>query len=180
MGSISLGGASVIRVSLALLVSCATTEPTPRVRIAVVDAYGYAEPLPEYLEGARAWEPLGFEVTFGARGVESECPRRWYDGADVDCQITIELVRKPRLVETDGTLALSDIARRGIAIDPRVTDRDALLTAVAHEVGHILLDTSMHTTGGIMGGQGWQMFAPWPDLQLACMTIGRCVDGDDL
>lgn len=164
---------------LTLLVGCATTEPAPHVRIAVVDAYGYSAQLPEYLEGARAWEPLGFDVAFGERG-EHECPRRWYDGADVDCQITIELVRKPRLVETDGPLALSDIERRGVAIDPRVTERELLLTAVAHEVGHILLDTPMHTTGGIMGGQGWRMFAPWPDLQLACMTIGRCIDGDDL
>lgn len=170
----------MIRIAIvAALAGCTTTEPAPHVRIAVVDAFGYSEQLPEYLEGTRAWEPLGFDVAFGGRS-DHECPRRWYDGTDVDCQITIELVRVPHLVETEGSKALSEIARRGIKIDTRVIDRVELLGAVAHEVGHILLDTPRHTTGGIMGGQGWQMLAPWPDLELACMTIHRCVDGDDL
>lgn len=127
--------------------------------------------LPEYLEAARAWETLGFDVDMGAYGDMRECPRRWYVSGDIDCQITLEVIREPMLRERRGTDALSDIAARGIAIDTRVADRVELTAAMAHESGHILLDTPEHTQGGIMGGAS--IVVTDVDLELACRTIGR-------
>lgn len=152
---------------LTVLVACVGEPQGPRVAISVVDE---SEQLPAYLDAVRAWEPLGFEVTWGAFGELPECQRRWYATGDVDCQVTLELVREPMLVERRGTAALSDISVRGIAIDTRVGGVD-LLVAMAHESGHILLDTQDHTQGGIMGGSTWQMQSV--DYDLACRTIGR-------
>ena len=148
-----------------VLIGCAEA-PGPRVALSA------EEPLPEYVEAAQAWEAIDFTVELGTFGDMPECSRHWYQNDETDCQITITIARIETR-ETYGTDALSNISQRAVAIDWRIVDRAELMTATAHEVGHILLDTHRHTRGGIMGGQGWKMFAPWPDKQLACMTIRR-------
>ena len=148
-----------------LAIGCAQPEPSPRVRVSVVDG---SPELPEYLDAVDAWAPLGFvDVSFWAFGDTRECPRRWNETGDVDCQITLELIR-----DVMPESALSDIALRGIAISEAVSDQRALLISVAHEVGHILLDTPRHTVGGIMSGTTWRLGDA--DRALACETIHRC------
>jgi len=159
---------------IALLVFAACAEPpsAPRVRLVVADG---SPVLSEYEEAPQAWSVLGFDIALDDGTTERECPRRWYEMADVDCQITITIVRG-YVLERYGSNAVSDLGLRGVFIDFRLTEYADLMSAMAHEVGHILLDTSRHTRGGIMGGQGWRMFAPWPDKQLACETIHICVE----
>jgi hypothetical protein len=143
--------------------------PVPYIQLVMVDD---AAPLPEYITGAGAWSPLGFEVGFDPSGMP-ECDPDWYDSGELDCQITITVVRYPHLVERYGTLAISDRAARSIAIDARVEDSAELVQATAHEVGHIILHTGEHTSGGIMGGSSLTMDGV--DRELACRQIHICI-----
>lgn len=153
---------------VALTVSCRPIRPTPppapHVRI-VVDG----ERLDVYRNSA--WAPLGFTVSFEDVYLP-ECPRFWYAMHETNCQITVYLLRDQRLLELAGTEALAERAERVIRIDAAVAG-DRLKISVAHELGHILLDTKEHTAGGIMGGATWVMRPV--DYELACRTIGICV-----
>ena len=100
------------------------------------------------------------------------CARNWHNTGPIDCAITIDVGRDPLLVEKFGTQALSNRGERTVLIDARLTDRDRLRVAAAHEIGHIILDTPRHTQGGIMGGSAWVMRPV--DFALACETIGVC------
>lgn len=124
-----------------------------------------------YLKGARAWEALDFVASFADSG-HTECARHWYEDSPT-CQLTIGIVRDPTLRQREGTTALSDRDARTIRIDSSVTEFFALLIAVAHEVGHIVLDTPLHTQGGIMGGSAFTMTDV--DRQLACTTVHVCL-----
>lgn len=152
---------------LVVLVGCADPSGPPSgppVAIIPVDT----DPLPEYIAGPRAWEEIGFVV--GGPTDLSECPRRWYETGETDCQISITVVRGYTR-ERYGSDAVSDIQTRGIFVDFRYTDPNLLLVAMAHEAGHILLDTREHTLGGIMGGATATVTPQ--DRELACSTIGR-------
>src|SRR5574338_910840 len=122
--------------------------PAPHVRI-VVDG----PRLPAY--ASSAWSPLGFTVSCDDVALE-ECPRFWYAMHLVNCQITVAIVRDEALVARAGTEAMSDRTHRLIRIDAAVAG-DRLKISVSHELGHILLDTPTHTSGGIMGGSTWWM-----------------------
>ncbi len=128
----------------------------------MIDAYG---------DGASAWIPLGFDVV--ERSNLPECERRWYETGDTDCVITIGIRRDPMLRDREGTNALSNRADRSVTIDASLSGYD-LIVAVAHEVGHIVLDTPEHTRGGVMGGSSAQLEAV--DYELACRTIRICVE----
>lgn len=134
---------------VALLVGCADRLFCPPVSL-----IGAPAPTPH------GWEPLGF--SFGDPGL-GECGRGWYEFDQTDCQITIGVVRAP-----SANRAQADRFHRIVTIDPSVID---LEIPIAHEVGHILLDTAEHTQGGIMGGATAEMGAV--DFELACRSIGR-------
>lgn len=155
---------------LVVLVGCAVDVPElPEVQLVMWP--GQPE-LAEYQDGACAWEPLGFAVVGGSQ--RDECPRRWYSNPrETDCVITIGIKRESMLVEREGTTALSNRAERYIVIDDRVTNPYDLTLAVAHEAGHILLDTAEHTQGGVMGGSSTQL--DQVDYELACAAIGVCL-----
>lgn len=132
----------------------------------------YDPMLPVYTAGPDAWSPLGFEAVTDDPGTP-ECARDWYVHRTTDCKITMWIYRVPDLVETAGTQAQTDPTTRAVSIDSRLVDPLHLQIAVAHEAGHILLDTPRHTQGGIMGGADCVMHDV--DYQLACETIGYCV-----
>lgn len=162
-------------VVLVLHSGCAVEEPPALPTIRVVRWPG--QPLlAEYGDGARAWEPLGFTVEADELGAvaEDECPRRWYESGEYDCTITVGVFRDPQLLARHGTLASSDRAARSIAIDTSVVGSYDLVLAMAHETGHIVLDTPEHTQGGVMGGSSTVLEAV--DYELACRAIGICVD----
>lgn len=138
----------------------------------------------EYLRGARGWEPLGFEFAIGDPIVTEpehpECSRKWYErvqrlGSE-DCQISITIVVDPLLIERTGFDAAAGRDSRVVYLDDLILESHTpaalhyLTVAVAHEVGHIVLDTPLHTDGGIMGGATATMRDV--DYELACSSIG--------
>lgn len=129
--------------------------------------------LPEYLDGASGWAPLGFDVSGESSGLV-ECQRRWYASqSDTrDCQLTIGVVVEPGLIERTGSDAAASREFRTVFLDDSLAG-ERLLQAVAHEAGHILLDTPRHTQGGIMGGVSYTMWDV--DRELACETLGICI-----
>ena len=153
-------------ILLAFLVAC-TSESLPQlpaVRLVVPGEFHE-----DYLLGAKAWEELGFDVELGVPGELVECQRGWYHG-DFNCQLTIGVVVDPLLKERTGSDAASDRNARAVLLDDTRTE---YLIAVAHEVGHIVLDTPRHTHGGVMGGSSSVLRDV--DFQLACETIGVCL-----
>lgn len=167
---------ALIPLMLAACVDNAPLEPAPLVRLVVVDDdYEPAPAKAEYLDGARAWEPLGFTVEIeDGTFPRGECPRRWYAERVTDCQITIGVVVTDGLVESRGTDAYSNRTDRATYIDARLVGEN-LQRAVAHEVGHILLDASNadHTRTGIMAGHTTEMSDD--DRDLACRNINICL-----
>lgn len=153
---------------LLALVACSARPPAPVVHV-VLDANDKT-PSETYLNAARGWDPLGFDFTTEATGMP-ECARDWFKTGDVDCEITVYIYRVPGLVESAGTAALNDNGT--ISIDAKL-DGDALDNAVAHEIGHTVLNTGTHTKGGIMGGVSDRMWDV--DYKLACETINICED----
>lgn len=109
-------------------------------------------PVVDAIAAARAWtDYLGIAVvarTFGS----TECPRRWWH-ATSPCQVTMQIVAVDGLREKVGTNALVDRASRVAQFDARLVGQTFnLRVAIAHEVGHVLLDTDEHVAGGVMGG----------------------------
>lgn len=141
-----------------LLVGC-TTSAEPDGYVPPINLVGDEVPAPH------GWEPLG--TTFGDAGLE-ECGFTWYKFDETDCQITVGVVRVPMLRERAGTNARTFRDQRRIEIDLRL-DGYALEVAVAHEVGHVLLDTAEHTPTGIMSGTTTEMSED--DWALARRTI---------
>lgn len=123
---------------------------------------------PEYHEGCEAWADLGFRFREPPR---VECARRWYDAdpAQADCTITIGVVIEPGLIERTGSDAAADRQARTVLLDDQNHD---VVLSLAHECGHILLDTPRHTQGGVMGGASYELRDV--DYELACATIGVC------
>lgn len=143
---------------MVLLVGCVASSEPDAPNVVLV-----ADPVPPPL----GWEALGF--TFDPAADLPECDLHWRADSEPPCQITIGVVRVPMLRERAGTNARTFRDQRRIEIDSRL-DGVALDFAVAHEVGHVLLDTSEHTQGGIMGGSSLTVTAQ--DRALACRTVG--------
>lgn len=159
------GRCSAVVVAL-FLIGCAVDRPSaPAVRL-VVD---------RDLPGIDVWSPLGFDVeivpawpTDGA----PECARQWYAAHDTACAITINASIEPNVLGRTGSRAASSRDDRWIAIDAAI-EPARMTNAVAHELGHILLDADQHTVGGVMGGSSDVMLTV--DYELACSSIAICV-----
>lgn len=167
------------RATLFALVLAGCAVDAPLVGPVVTLAVPPGEPmLDAYVDGALAWRELEFDVQTEPSTLP-QCAYAWYTVDDTHrartgfaCQINIGFVRDPRLREDTGSNARADRVNRVVLIDADVTDYYELLRASAHEVGHIVLDTSQHTIGGVMGGSGWNLEPV--DFALACETIHRC------
>lgn len=170
--------------ALCVLTACtdAPRPDAPLVRLVTVKsdpAHSPAESRPEHIAGALAWYELGFDVELedGTYPL-TECQRRWYasDAPDARaCQLTIGVILVDFLIERRGTSALANRDERSIALDTRLAGYE-LEIAVAHEVGHVLLDAPNedHTASGIMSGRTTRMSDD--DRELACRNIGICIE----
>ena len=148
------------------MIGCVSSEQTlPTIRIVTWPGQPQVS---EYLDGALVWSPLGFGATLDEQD-QPECARGWYVTGETDCVLTIGVQRVPNLRETAGTSALSNRAERSVVIDSRLSGYDLIL-AMAHETGHIVLDTPSHTQGGVMGGASTRL--EQVDYELACEAIG--------
>lgn len=122
------------------------------------------------MTAANAWRPLGFAASLEDPKLP-ECGRRWYaDAAALPCKITIFVLVDPTLLAVAHVGAQSDRTSRTVWIDAS-TDPYRARYALAHEVGHIVLDTPKHTLGGVMGGSTYWLMPV--DYALACESIGR-------
>jgi hypothetical protein len=63
-------------------------------------------------------------------------------------------------------------AWRELGLDSRIHG-DELAHVIAHELGHVLLNTGKHTTHGVMVTGGWMWALSAKDRALACEAIGR-------
>lgn len=151
-------------VLVLLLVGCVERPAAPAVQLVTDRA--------EDVAGVDAWAPLGFDVALEDSGLP-ECGYGWYDEGDTDCQLTIGVHHVPNLRERAGSNARSFRDQRLIEVDSRL-DTFGLLYALSHESGHILLDTKIHTAGGIMGGSTYVLTDV--DRRLACETIHICTE----
>jgi hypothetical protein len=118
---------------------------------------------------ASVWNELGFAFSTDDRG--PECERRWYADGQFDCQVTIGFVAELYLEERVGRVAYADRANRIAHYDANL-DGFTLCIAIAHETGHILLDSDEHTNGGVMGSLDCALADV--DRELACRSIGAC------
>ena len=156
---------------LGLLGSCGGPA---KPRLPYVHLVVAGEPLKAYLDGARAWSELGFTVGLEDQG-KPECPSTWRrEPLATSCQFSIALRREPGLRLRTGTNALAWRPFREIVIDTDVVNYYDLIISVAHEVGHVLLDTSAHTKTGVMSGAVWALEPE--DRALACVQVPKtCV-----
>lgn len=152
----------------AFLAGCVNSGSSlPEIHVLAIEGQ---DQLSAYRGGAGVWSQLGFSV--GSSDLP-ECARDWYETGETECAITILVTRDPLLRERTGTDALSNRTDRTVAIDSELTNEYNLIVAVAHEVGHIVLDTPKHTQGGVMGGASARLERV--DYELACSTIHVCV-----
>ncbi len=142
----------------------------PYVRIVPV-----AESNPLYTYNA--WVNLGFVVYEEDSGLV-ECGSGWYlADQNRNCQITIGVYREKDLALNTGADGLANRERRFIIIDSQ-WDGYYLRALIAHETGHILLNTGHHVEVGraIMAPAGAEWFARPGDYSLACSTIYVCLN----
>jgi hypothetical protein len=156
--------------ALHLLTGCAVDELAPQP-VVHLQAWHDQELAAADVDGARAWEAIGFSIVTAASDLP-RCERRWYELGDVACELPITIERSPLVLPMVGTQAFADRGERRIYIDSSVTDYYELLVIAAHEVGHLVLDTAEHTRGGVMGGAAWSLEDV--DYALACSSIGVC------
>jgi len=166
----------VVGVALAAMCGCASRPPGPTAVIRFVNP-GHWSPVDveAVRRGASVWVRLGFRSFVEYVPHLPECPRDWYRRGATECQITIGVVRDQELLTRDGVDGMADRDRHEIIVDGRWSGWN-LTALLAHEVGHIILNTGRHLTPGAVGvmaaaGAEWQPTRA--DEALACETIGR-------
>lgn len=120
-------------IPLVLVAGCA--EAPPENAYLHLDISTRAGDHEHYLTAARTWEALGFEVG----DVDANLPTCEPHERAARCQLTVTLDLAPYLSQTDGL---------AIIIDSREPDPGRVRIAIAHEAGHVLLDTGDHAPGG--------------------------------
>ncbi len=181
-----INGAFVLVIGIILgwmLMGCSVVDPTP-VRddrpegptIHLV-TFGDQALMSQYADAGAVWSPLGFDTVLTTADEDMglvECNMFWYQQGQTDCQIRIMIERSPIVLERMGTAAFTKRAERHVFIDTSVTNSYDLVVATAHEIGHIILNTDLHTNGGVMGGSSSELLTV--DFDLACRTINVCVE----
>lgn len=150
------------------LVGCA--EPD-RTHVHIIVPEGAARDS-QLIDGANVWLQLGYVASWDDSG-EPECETV----GDADCQITVGVKREIGLADNYGIDGATDRKLRVITIDAQWSEWN-LLAIMAHESGHMLLDTWRHTPPGeraVMAARGAEWYPQPADYTLACETIGVCL-----
>lgn len=170
--------------ALALLSACGPGEhppppdapDLPDLPYVHVDAFDRAA---EFVVAARIWSGLGFDAGDAPSGLP-ECPRDWYlapPNQRGDCEISIVARIEPVLVEKTGSDGFANRVSRDIFVDDSLWIQHGPIYRahiMAHEFGHVLLNTSAHTPTGIMSSQA-TTFLSDDDRDVACQEIGVCL-----
>jgi hypothetical protein len=152
-----------IAVTFLLVASCAVDQPD--VTVAIVPLTDRAAAIaPDAEVAASAWAPAGIGIV--------------RDPADADVVVYLDRFDSLPLERDPDAWGIADRNTNTIGIWVRLDPDDPLYAlefcvAVAHEVGHVVLDTPEHArpdSGGIMSGEDCRVSAA--DLELACRTVG--------
>ncbi len=133
-------------------IGCPTpTPPRPKthVRMIVQGASSNAD----LVASCNVWGSyLGLSCGFESSD-QVECNRAWRHEGQI-CQLTLGLRFETGLAKSIGHRAESDRDLRLARFDASLLagPRLDLQIAVAHELGHLILDTAEHTTTGVMAG----------------------------
>lgn len=168
----------VLSVLLSACAACATEAPAPIYDLPRVAVY-LDEDTPldvdAVMEGAALWNDLGFDVVaYDPAARMRQCPNRWYELGDVDCELGAYIQAADDL----GPAVLGETIRDLRQIWIRSDIQDPTLV-VAHELGHLVLDTGEHLEGddrGVMAtSTATAVFEiTEADRGLVCNAIGAC------
>lgn len=153
----------LLSIAIASFTACAEPAAETVLEYVLVPVPLGVETAEQYDPALRAWDEIGIRrvpLPDGATTVDD------LRGAGI---VPVVLHRVPGLVRDLEVYGLADRATGDILIDADL-DPFRLAVTVAHEVGHVVLDTGEHTSCGIMGGR--DVLACDEDLELACRTAG--------
>jgi hypothetical protein len=165
-----------------LLAGCALANSGPTVAVTPFGAEPWSEDdVSMVMEGARAWEDLGFLYVLDPEELSDipVCPFDWSFKGLTECRIRVGVQRVPNDQLPPGAAAYADrsadIATFGADFHGRY-----LVHLGAHELGHILLNTSQHLGPHVPGimQSGSDLTVPTVgDWSLACVATSICPDG---
>jgi len=124
--------------------------------------------------GALVWQDVGFKTQLEGTTSLPRCPNNWYQQSPqvTQCMIEIGVIRERGLMLNYQDMGQADRDRDTIRVDSSLINFD-LIHVIAHEVGHIILNTPKHTTKGVMLSGGWEWALSVEDKALACETVKR-------
>lgn len=165
-----------MRLLFALFLLACTPKPKgPTVLIHYVYPWEWTPADRDYVKQVQvSWRDLGMKWVFtdDPSRTPNHCPKDWYVKKMVSCTIDVGLIKNERL-KSSGKAGLSDRATGESWIEAGLTGL-YLLSVVAHEVGHQVLDTATHLIGpGIMKSGSGEVNASSGDKALACQNIKR-------
>jgi hypothetical protein len=165
--------ACLVAFALMHCTGCAArpTGPTAIIRLHSPGEWSHGD-LVSVEEGLAAWRSLGFVTSVEKTSQLPPCPNNWAAQGLTDCVLVIGLSSLPGMMVNHKARGWADRVTDTIAIDSIIGGSE-LVHVIAHEVGHILLNTSKHTTHGVMNSGGWMRNLSAKDRALACETIGR-------
>lgn len=159
---------------IALLAACTARSvgPTAIVRFVAPEEWSHDDRI-DIADGLEAWRELGFELLLEAESELPRCPNNWAAIARLDCVIVIGLRREAGMMTTYKARGMADRVTDSISVDELISGKE-LAHVVAHEVGHIILNTAQHVRSyGVMLSGGYMTRLSAQDRALACETIKR-------
>lgn len=160
---------------LVLLLACTPPPKGPTAILRFVDPTVWsAKDRHDVLAGGIEWQRLGFKVQLEGTTTLPRCPNLWYKQTPqlTSCAIEIGVVRERGLMLNYQAMGQADRVTDTIRVDSSLINFD-LMHVIAHEVGHILMNTGEHTLDGVMVSGGWKWWLSDADKALACKTIQR-------
>lgn len=167
---LAFGLAAIVAALVMSLLACAQA-PSPVIVVRFADDKAWTpDERAAAIGGATTWVPIGFSYS-DHDAQQPECRLSWPATSD-DCAITVGIVRDPQLRDGYGVDGTADRATNIATVDARWSGFD-LTAIVAHEVGHIILNTPEHVADGVMSARGARWNLTDDDRDLACATVGR-------
>ncbi len=160
---------------LVLLLACRTAPQGPYAVVRLYDPSAWTQQdLKDVEAGVVTWQGMGFIPRLENEPKAPLCPNDWYKRRPqvTNCMIRVGIVRQQGLMASDGAMGNADRVTDTIRVDASLKRFD-LIHVVAHELGHVLMNTIEHTSKGVMLSGGWEWVLSAQDKALACKTIAR-------
>lgn len=168
---LAFGLAAIVAALVMSLFACVPSERQPTIVVLFADADAWTpDATSAAIGGAATWSQLGFGYS-DHETPQPECSLSWPSTSD-GCAITVGVVRDPNLRSQYGVDGTADRAINVVTVDARHAGFN-LTALVAHEIGHIILNTRHHVTDGVMSARSYRWNLTDDDRALACATVGR-------